>query len=211
MNSFWVIGAIALTVWQAYGLWEQNNRIWQKRSAKSISSSWVSYFIIILFSQIIYAISKGGEIDVPLLINGFLQAICFLTILMGWFHFGYTAASGKEKAILGFLAMFFVAAVITLFSVPQGCKYVVFLIIVSAGTITTIGQAVEIYRRGRGVIDVSMLFPQCATNVYWSIYAFTSSHDLAFQVIGPTFSVLFGASIIIWFYRKPEKKQSYQS
>ncbi len=202
MFTFWVYGMLLITLWQLEGLIRQARTIWTKRSAQSVSGIFFAYFLLALLNMVVYAFVGNAETNTTLLINGSLQFIVVIIIFLGWIAYELK----KQNRIMRkyflpafFLALISVIALITLLPADQKPIFVVILTIFGIPSLVT--QIAVLWKHGRGDIELRMLLPQCAANVYLAVFAFATG-EAAFKLIGPTFALLFCLNIVVWLKQK---------
>jgi uncharacterized protein with PQ loop repeat len=190
-----------LTLWQLEGLVRQALVIWRKKSARSLNGIFFSYFFVSLVNLVIYALIGEDRINTTLLINGGLQLAVVAAILPGWFFYELkTKSSSMRRGFPWAFTTAFIAVVALITLLPQTHKPLWMIALAVAGMPTLVLQIVELWKQGRGTVELRMLLPQCATNVYLSVFAFATG-ERAFQWIGPVYAVLFAVNIAVWCHR----------
>jgi len=175
----------------AWGLIDQDRKIWSKKSGQSLSSIWFICASFFFLSNIIYGIETRS---IALTFGGFTRGSIHIPILFGIKKFkGFSRADWLIIVLLSTLS-FFMAI-----SGQKGTFFLVF----SLGVMTlTALQPLEIWRqKASGVVSIKMLIIYTVSSIFWIVYS-VACGDTYILIMTLGFLTLFLVTILLWFRYK---------
>lgn len=177
---------IFFTFFQAYGFIKQGQKIWKKRSAKSLSPP---FFFLLFFWFIAFIIYGFNKNSLAMIINGLLFIPC-ISVVAGIINF-------KRLTIFEFLSFIMAASVIPIMIVVKNKEIFVFVVMMISLAVL-LGQLVVMVRaKSRGSVEIKFAIVFLTTAVFWFIYSY-SIGDWALEVFNSVSIIIY--SLIIYFY-----------
>lgn len=198
-------GTVVLTLFQAYGLCKQGERIWKTKSAASVSFVFMGYSMFYFLAFLVYGIK---QLSIAIICNGALS-IFYIPIILGTSKFKWI--TGKEI----FLLLLFTCMPVPFFYFGKKVQDIVLMAYLVGVIITLIQQTDETLNWSQtgkliGIpssLDQKFLVAFMVTNVFWFVYAwFTKNWPL---VIFNPISFMFMGTNLMLIRKKPEKKESF--
>ncbi|PKM91493.1 hypothetical protein CVU82_02760 [Candidatus Falkowbacteria bacterium HGW-Falkowbacteria-1] len=179
---------MVFTIFQAYGFTKQGQKIWRRRSAKSLSAPFFFLFFFYFIAFIFYGLSKNS---LAMVFNGLLFIPC-IPVVMGIIKF-------KGLSLLDFLSFIFAAAIVPIMIVTnQKDIFVFILLVISLTTLAT--QPLTMIREGsRGSVEIKFVVVFLLTGVFWFVYAL-SINNWPLQIFNFVAVILY--CLILFLYRK---------
>ncbi|MBN1584906.1 hypothetical protein JW899_00880 [Candidatus Uhrbacteria bacterium] len=191
--SIGAVGTVAFTFIEGWGLWKQNEKIWNKKSGEAVSIKMFSYS---LFSFVVLAIYGWHIRSLSSVFNGTAMAALYLPILIGLWRFrGFTLT---EKIQIPAMAMITAAMIFT----PWQAE--IFTAVGFGVTFSISLQARELWKaKSTGAVEVRMLIVLLLATVFWVTYAFAIG-DISLMAICSANLAAQTVTIAIWirFYLK---------
>lgn len=191
------IGATVFTFFQGWGLWKQGKSIWDKRSGKSVSVTFIAYSMFYFLAFCFYGAQK---LSVTMTFNGLLFLI-HIPIMLGLLEFkGFTRSEWTSIALFGF-------GMPTSMLMLDGSAKENFLMLLLFGILATlVEQTYEVYKaKVSGALEPQYLYALLFTNVFWFTYAATIG-NWPLMVFNPCAFVLLFINLALYYkYRRKER------
>lgn len=194
MLTFSSIGAIVLTLIQAWSFIRQARRIWSERSGESVSVKMFGYLLFYLISFVIYGIAMR---KVTMIINGALF-IVVIPIVLGLCKFK-VITKGEQLCLLlfGFMPVWMAIS---------GQKELLFFGMLVGLLAAFACPAYEIWRnKNAGSVEVRVVIASMFTNAFWTAYALMV-WDVPLIIFNPISFVLMVATLFLW--KKYQRKSA---
>ncbi len=189
------LGTAVFTLIEGWGLWKQNDAIWEGESGESVSVIWFSYLLFAFVAFFFYGVHIRG---LAAMFNGAALALLHVPILLGLRkHKGFTTS---EKV------QFFLFALMVPAMAFLPWKDEVFMV-VSVGIIySTATQPWELLRAKKsGVLEIRLIVIYLISTIFWVIYAFAIS-EWVLEILTSANLLLFIITAVLWSeYRSREK------
>lgn len=151
---------MVFSIFQGYGFIKQAQKIWQSRSAKSISAPFFFLFFFYFIAFVIYGFYKNS---LAIIFNGLLFIVC-VPVVAGVIKF-------KKMTLIDWLSFFISVAIVpAMILIKEKDTFVFFLLAVSLVVLTT--QLLAIVReKSSGSIEIKFVIIFFVTGIFWFIYA----------------------------------------
>ena len=187
-QTVFALATMLCTIFQGYGVFMQNKKIWREREVKSLSVFLFFFYLFFFMSLIFYALEKKSF---AMLFNSLLF-ILYAPIVIGLIKF-------KKITFLESLSfvLFASAVVFMAFTKHKDFLFSSFLT-VSLMTLSTQPLAM-IKERSRGAVEIRYVVIFLITSIFWFGYG-TAIGNRIFQVFNLLAIIIY--IIIIFLYRK---------
>jgi len=194
-ETFAVLGILAFTIAQAAGTALQSYHILKSHDATSVSVSWFANYIGICIAQINYGYWRDN--DEIILYNAYVLAISQLPLLRGLWLYKEWFRRDWIVIVISLLGI-----VITFLSPHKQACFTAFgaTILLSA-----IMQSIELWKTGRGRVDLQLLIISLISALLWCFYAIRRE-DPVLQWLTPAYTALLVTNISLWLYNRPHRK-----
>ena len=185
-------GTIVFVFIGAWGLLEQNRKIWKYRSGASVSIPMYIFFASFTATTWIYGHERGR---IPLIVSGIVRGAAHIPILIGLWKFkSFTALD---------IALAFGLALATVAMAFLPYKDVAYFLFSLGCMVISVMQPIEIWqKKDAGVVDVKLIIIYFLSSIFWTMYGFARD-DWAIKYISPEFLVIWIVTIVLWFkYRR---------
>lgn len=191
--TFSSIGAIIITMFQAWSFIKQSRTIWNKRSGDSVSMMMFGYALFHLMAFTVYGFAERG---ITIIINGLLF-LCVIPIVIGLFKFKrITRAERHCVTAFGMLPA-------VMFFIPY--KQIFLLCLLTCLLVAFAFPAYEIWRnKDAGVVEVRVTIASMTANMFWGVYAFMVG-DVPLMIFNPLSFMLMVSTLLLWikYKRRP--------
>jgi len=179
------------TVFQFYGFLKQNQKIWGKKSVKSLSAPFFFLLFFYFIALIFYGFSKNS---LAMIFNSLLFLPC-IPITIGIIKF-------KKLSLIDITALILTATIVPIMIViKQKDLFLFILLLISIVTLLT--QLIEMIKtKSRGSIEIKFVIVFVITSIFWFIYSSIIKNWplLIFNGIA-----IFVYGLIMFLYRKYNK------
>ncbi len=187
------VATVFFTGFESFGVYKQARKIQRDKSVEAISGVFFLYNVVFFSVMTVYGVY---ERSLALTIHA-AAIIMHLPILWQLWKYRWRVEgiSFKETSVILFGVFGLVNMVLM---VERQILFMEFYVVrfVSIGD-----QPYEIWKKGRGVVDIKMLCIFAISAVFWIVYAF-AVEDWVLQIAATTIFLIMMTSIVIWFKKK---------
>jgi len=181
-----------LTVFQAYGISCQSQKIWRTKSGESLSATLFFMYCFYFIAFFFYGLSKNS---LAMTFNALL-AIPYVPVVVGLIKFKKLTLAEKISLPLS------MAIVPLMIITTEKDALLSVLFIISLGILAM--QPIEMLKtKTRGAVDIKFIFIFSITSVFWLIYA-TTIHNPVLTFFNSGALIIY--ALVIYLYYKPIKK-----
>ena len=185
---------IVFSLLGVFYLWRQFTEIWSNKSGKSVSVTWICYFLFGYIATLFYGVHKDS---LALVISAALRIPISALVLFGLWKF-----KGFKKIDQGI----FFGSIVLMIAMIFSSEKVWFYLFFSFGSVISLAtQPIEIWKnKSSGVVVIKVFVIYAISCLFWIPYAFIT-RNWALEFIVFSFFVISIATIILWFrYREEE-------
>ena len=187
------IGAVVITVFQAWSFTKQAMVIWDKKRGDSVSVMMFGYLLFHLMSFSIYGFAMKS---ITIMINGLLF-VCIVPIVLGLKKF--KKITQLERWCVSAFSILPILMAVTPY------KQTLLLCILAVLLVALACPAYEIWRnKDSGVVEVRVTIASMVSNMFWGVYAFMV-WDIPLMIFNPLSFILMICTLFLWikYRRKP--------
>lgn len=187
------LATVFFTTFLGWAFWRQDKIVRDRRSGKSVSAIWHTYYAFYSVSALIYGLQTSSG---ALLYNGLLCIPRFFVIAGLIKYKGF--APSEKNALVAFALM-----PVVLLAAPG--HDAIFLGISFGSVIAFAFQPFEIWRsKDAGDVDIRLLVTYGIANGFWVVYAY-ATHIRALMIISPLMLFLSIVTITLWYFYRRKK------
>lgn len=186
------IATLGFSIFQGWGVWNQNQGVWREKSGKSVDTPMMLYSLFFFMTYHIYGWQIGS---LSIIFNGLLGFL-FIPLAIGLWKFDGFTKNDKVYLLISF------SLLILIFMVKE--RDLVVTVAMFMVNVFLYRQVRETYRYGRGVLSGTFILSFLTSTVFWVVYGFATL-TVPIMIISPMYLVLWGTIGILWLRDKPHK------